>query len=73
MNELKKYRNKNNYSCEQMAKILGISKTYYWQLEKGTRRVTYDMAIKIADVFGVMPDDLFYEETKRKYYESLKN
>ena len=73
MNELKKYRNKKNYSCDQMAKLLGISKTYYWQIEKGTRRVTYDMAIKIANVFGVMPDDLFYEETKRKYYESLKN
>lgn len=53
-----------NYSCQRMANILKISKTYYWQLEQGKRRLTYDMAIKIANVFGLKPDDLFYDEKK---------
>lgn len=47
-----------------MANILNISKTYYWQLENGTRRITYDMAIKIAKFFNMTPDQLFYEDTK---------
>ena len=46
MSELKKRRLKCKYSCDYMSRILGISKTYYWQLENGTRRITYDMAIK---------------------------
>lgn len=42
--------------------MLKISKTYYWQLEQNKRRITYDMAIKIAKIFNLKPDDLFYEE-----------
>lgn len=64
MSKLKLLRNEKKYSCYRMAELLGISKTYYWQLEKGTRRVTYDMAIKIAHIFNTTPDDVFYEDTK---------
>ena len=31
-------------------------------IENSNRRLTYDMAIKIAEVFHLKPDDLFYEE-----------
>lgn len=64
MSKLKKVRHENKYSCKYMANILNISKTYYWQLENGTRRITYDMAIKIAKFFNMTPDQLFYEDTK---------
>ena len=62
MNKLKSHRIKKNYSCQMMANMLKISKTYYWQLEQNKRRITYDMAIKIAKIFNLKPDDLFYEE-----------
>lgn len=71
MYELKKLRNQQKYSCEYMAKILNISKTYYWQIENGTRRVPYDMAIKLAEFFHTTPDHLFYEDTKNKLEKKL--
>lgn len=60
--KLKNMREKNGISYEDMAKKLGISKSFYWQLENRKRRLYYDMAKKIAKVFKVKPDDLFYED-----------
>lgn len=66
MSKLKRIRLKNKYSCKDMAQVLNISKPYYWQIENGTRRLTYDMAIKIAEFFHTTPDQLFFEDTKLK-------
>lgn len=57
---LKKMREKSGLSYEDMAKKLGISKCFYWQLENKKRRLYYDMAIKIANIFALKPDDIFY-------------
>lgn len=65
MNKLESRRNEYKYSCDKMAHILGISKTYYWQIEKEKRRLTYDMAVKIANIFNTTPDDLFYERANK--------
>lgn len=62
MNKLKEYRKKKNYTFQQMANLLNISKTYYWQLENKKRRLKYDMAIKIAAIFNLKPDTLFYDD-----------
>ncbi len=67
MNKLKEYRTNNNFTFQQMANFLNISKTFYWQLENKQRRLKYDMAIKIATIFNLKPDELFYEDfIKRK-------
>ncbi|MEG0826413.1 MAG: helix-turn-helix transcriptional regulator [Bacilli bacterium] len=66
MNLLKEIRKKNNYSMQHMANLLKISKTFYWQLETRNRRLSYDMAIKIAEIFLLKPDDLFYDYYKSK-------
>lgn len=60
---LKQHRLNKGYSCETMARKLGISKTYYWQIEQGKRRITYDLAMKMATVFNTTPDTLLYEDT----------
>lgn len=65
MNKLRDNRLQRNYSCQMMANMLKISKTYYWQIEQKKRRMTYEMAIKIAKIFNLKPDDLFYEEMKK--------
>jgi transcriptional regulator with XRE-family HTH domain len=45
-----------------MAKLVKISKTYYWQIENNKRRIFYKQAIMIATyVFNLKPDELFYE------------
>ena len=62
MSRLKELRTINNYSYEDMAKMLGISKPYYWQIENKKRRLYYSLAKKIADIFKLKPDDIFYDE-----------
>lgn len=66
MKTLKEYRLKNNFSYQNMADFLNISKTFYWQLENNKRRLSYDMAIRIANIFNTTPDNIFYEDTKQK-------
>ena len=63
--KLKKIRLKNNYTSKDIADILGISKPFYSQIENGRRRLSYDMAVRIATIFKMKPDDLFYEEHKK--------
>lgn len=59
---LKKLREKQGLSYEDMANKLGISKAYYWQIEHKNRRLYYDMAKKIAEIFNLKPDDIFFED-----------
>ena len=66
MEKLIKLRKKYKYSGTYMAQRLNISKPFYWQLEHGQRRLTYDMAIKIANVFDLKPDEIFYKDYIRK-------
>ena len=62
MTKLKELRSKANLSCGDMAKILNISKTHYWQIERKQRKLYYDVAIKISALFNLKPDDVFYED-----------
>jgi len=61
--KLREVRKKNKYSLEQVAAKVGISKVYIWQIENGKRRLNYSLAIKIANVFNMKPDELFYDDT----------
>lgn len=66
MKKLKKLREDHNFTHAQMAGFLNISKSFYWQIENDKRKLSYDLAIKIAKIFNLQPDDLFYEECKSK-------
>ena len=65
-NKLRNIRMKFHLTCEDMADILGISKTYYYQLENQRRRLYYHLAVRIADIFGKRPDDIFYDDYNLK-------
>ena len=67
MNKLKEYRKKYNYSCQYMADKLQISKSFYWQIENNKRRLSYHTALKIAKIFNVKPDDIFYEDEIKNF------
>ena len=64
MKTLKELREEYNISYKDMALKLNISKSYYWQLENGTRKISYSMAKKIANIFNKKPDDIFYDDIK---------
>ncbi len=73
MSKLQECREKDNYTHQEMANLLKISKTYYWQLEKNKRRLSYEMAIKIAAIFNLKPDDLFYEDFIKREHKKSKH
>lgn len=60
--KLKNLRLEHKYTTAFMADALGISKPFYSQIESGKRRLSYDMAIRIAKVFKTKPDNIFYED-----------
>ena len=66
MENLKKRRIENNLSHQDMGDLLGISKPFYWQIENGKRRLSYERALKIAKIFKVTPDELFYDDVKNQ-------
>lgn len=66
MELLKNIRIKHLYSYQDMANLLNISKTFYWQIENDKRRLSYDMAVKIANIFNTTPDKIFYKDVKQK-------
>ena len=66
MDNLKKIRKINKLTHQDMAEQLKISKAFYWQIENEKRRLSYLMAIKIAKIFNMKPDEIFYEEYKNK-------
>ena len=60
--KLREKRIKKGYTYQKMAEMLGISKTFYYQIEMQDRNLSYNMAIKIADIFNVKPDTIFYND-----------
>ena len=65
--KLRKIRNENKLTTREMAEKLSISKPFYCQLENRSRRLSYDMAIKIAQVFKLKPDDIFFDDHIKCY------
>lgn len=60
--KLRDLRIKNKYTSQQMADKLGISKSFYSQIETGSRRLTYNMAVRLSAILKRTPDFIFYED-----------
>lgn len=59
------YTRKNkNISLKELSDYLCISKSYLSLIEKGDRRLSYDLACQIASFFKTTPDELFFEDHK---------
>ena len=65
MEILKELRKKHKLTYQAVANKLDISKCFYWQIENSKRTLSYEMAIRIADIFNKKPDDIFYEYYKK--------
>ena len=64
-NVLKKLRKDKNITIRELANILDITPSYYWQLENNKKRLFYEMAIKISDIFSMKPDEIFYTKYQK--------
>ncbi|MBS6441821.1 MAG: helix-turn-helix transcriptional regulator [Coprobacillus sp.] len=49
-------------NLEDIAKELHVSKAYISMIETGKRSLDYEMAIQMAGLFDVRPDDVFFED-----------
>ena len=58
--KIKELRKEYDYSIYDMAELLDITAAYYSQLENKKRRLFYDMAVKLAAIFDLKPDELFF-------------
>lgn len=63
METLKRERIKNGWTCQEASDKIGISKSFYWQIENDKRRMTYELAIRVSLVFDTTPDTLLYVDT----------
>ncbi len=57
-NRIREIRNEKKISGTKIAKILGISAQYFYDIEKGERNLSAQLASKIADILGVSVDYL---------------
>ena len=63
MNELlgrriKAFRSANNFTQEQVADQIGISRQKYARIESGVNSITLDILSKVAEVLGVTVGDI---------------
>jgi len=56
---LRQARLSRNLTLEQLGGLVGRSKQYLNQVEKGKIRLSYEMAVKIAEAMGTTPDEIF--------------
>ena len=59
LNKLRALRKQRGISLRKLGSLLGKSKQYMSELERGNIKLSYDMAMDIADVMGLKPDDIF--------------
>ena len=56
LKRLRDLREDNDMTQREMADILGISQRYYSNLENGTRTISAEILIQIADYYNVSLD-----------------
>lgn len=59
--KLRALRLAKKLSYKELALKLGLSTSYYWQLENKKKNLYYETAKKIASYFKLKPDDIFFD------------
>lgn len=57
-NRLKEARESRNATQEQLAKQIGVSQEFISRVEKGTKKISLDLAAEIADYLDVSLDEI---------------
>lgn len=57
--QLKFYREKRNFSHDFMAEHIGITQPLYNKIENGSREMTVNTLVKVAEILGISMDSLF--------------
>lgn len=65
-NRLKEYRAKIGVNQQEMGKLAGVSRQTISQIERGDYSPSVTLAFKIAKVFEVTVEDIFWYEEDEK-------
>ena len=63
MNRLREYRTEGNYRQKDLAKKIGVTRQAYGFYESGMAKPPLDKAKRLADIFGVSIEDIFFSKT----------
>lgn len=72
-NNLRKYRIENNLTQEELAEQVGISTSFYANLERGKKGMSIFVFRRLADALGISSDYLLYEETSIARTHNINN
>ncbi|MBN2851929.1 MAG: helix-turn-helix transcriptional regulator [Clostridia bacterium] len=73
-NNLRKLRfNHNEMSQQQLAELIGVTRMTVYSIEKGKYIPSALIALKIAQVFNVTVEEVFYLEQGKKESEHNEN
>ena len=61
---LKNMRKEKGYTCEQMAKIIGVTRPSYFKKERGEIIFSLPDAKKISDFFGKSIEENFFANNR---------
>ena len=66
-NHLKEYRAKLDVNQQEMGRLVGVSRQTISQIERGDYSPSVTLALKIARVFAVPVEDIFWYEEEEKH------
>ena len=62
--ELRKAKGSGGISRSTLAKKIGVERSYIYRLEKGERKPSFDLALRIARYFGCRVEDIYRLEAE---------
>ena len=71
-NRLKEYRAKIGVNQQQVGRMAGVSRQTISQIERGDYSPSVTLALKIAKVFEVQVEDIFWYEEEEEHDEQKR-
>lgn len=63
-NKLQALREERGLNIQQLADMLGVTRSAVRHMERGIRKPSFEMLVKLTDVFGVPADEFTRMETE---------
>jgi len=64
--KMEEIRKKKKLSAKEAADRLGVSVSYYYKIEEGTRNPSYNFIKKFKEHFNVKVDSIFFQKKMKK-------
>lgn len=62
---IKYYREKSDYTVEELANKIGITERYLYRIENEGKKPSFDVLYRIVRVLSISPDTIFYPESSK--------